>query len=252
MGLQDQLKGVIAEEPAQDSPPVDTEEAPVAEVEATSSDDRSPENIRGELLRKQDKGFRALDDRLNMLADQVTKLASSMVETRTQPQNAATDSFDDFTVEQLEALRPQVEANNPDQLRAFDYELLKRRTDEAVKQRMNMLDETTRLDNERRQYLEIVTHRYPDIKVPGSDFYREVDVRVREEEAKGNKDPKLVLNIANEVFASKPSLHARRTVETIHKTGGTRTAPVDAPKTKGVRSDEERQEIANKLKRALL
>jgi hypothetical protein len=246
--LRKQLAGVI-----QDSPPVDQEPDVEPDVEPQGDDKdqddgdkgRSLDNVRGELLRKQDK----LRDELADLKAELRGISSAL---KSQPKPAQpaepADDLMQYSVQQLESLRGQI----PEEKQAeFDRYIMKRTMDEEINSRISVFTREQQLQQKRDQYNRTATSRYPDLADLTSEFAREVNYRLQDlDEDVVNSNPRIVLDLANEVAIEKgvkPS--SRRVIRGRPATADTAPAPTNKPKPS--MSDEEMSDIAKRLQGAL-
>jgi len=250
MNLRDQIKGV-----SQDSPPVDEPSNSPEPAEDKVGDgkdkdgSRTLENVRGELLRKQEKLQSEINKQFSDLNARLTDLARGMVRPAAEkPKSQA--SLDDYTVSELEQYRGTISDADKPKLDAY---IADRKTREAVKHEMESFTKQQQLDQSRVQYNKTAVDRYPDLNKETSDFAREVDRRLQElPEDIVMRNPRVVLDIANDVAIDrgvKPT--QRRTVEGLSRVAPSNSSPTEQPTYTSKLTDDERDRIESKLQSAL-
>jgi hypothetical protein len=244
--LRKQLEGVI-----QDSPPVEPtpEPEPTDEPAAEEPEDkgRSLDNVRGELLRKQEKDQDRMWGEITSLRNEIRELTQSFrapAPQQTEPKN----ELDAMSVQQLEGYRGQVP---PEQQAAFESYVMYRKSQDDINSRFSMFEHQQRLQQQRDQFNRTAISRFPDLTDLNSEFAREVNNRLQsQDEAIVGNNPRIVLDIANDVAIErgvKPS--SRRVVR--GRPAAADTAPAPSPKPQAINSPEDRAAIARKLKGAL-
>jgi hypothetical protein len=253
-GLSDHLKGVQAE-----SPPPDQELEPTEEIkEGDEGEDRSWKEVRGEILRKQEKDkaelLRELDNKLDNKFSQMAQMLQARPDPTPSP-STGTKKLEDMSSSELQAFRSTIDWEKVSESDKADFGLLvaKQEMEERVDSKLQSLQQQQQHDAQIKHYAEIAADRYPELRNSGSDLAREVDARLTKiQQEQAVVDPAVVLNIANEVAITKGVRpQARRTVQ--GKPAGTRTGPTksDDELPDGMTSDEQRAALAKRLQRAL-
>ena len=244
--LRDQLKGVTLDSPTDEPTPEETPAEDVVVDDDKGKNERTADNVRGELLRKMSKQ----DQLLHSLSDQVTQLNSALraVPAQTaQPQPANKTSLDDYTIDELSTARAEVPA---EKLAEFDLYVNKRVTKDTIQREMSTFRTSHDFDVKQQTYAQQAADRFPDIKDETSDFARAVQKKLNDvPDAVLTSDPKLILHLANEVALDsdiKPT--RRRTVKGLEKPASSNTGPGPGSKEKDVTLDKD---LMKKLERAL-
>lgn len=245
--IEKELEGVTA--PEIESPSDLTDDAVQVEesVAAEPASEEAPkgrtvENVRGELLRKQ------AESEAKILAE-LARLATSLTG-KTQTANAQPQTFDDMTVEQLRAFRPNVPAERKQD---FEDYFAERVLNERVEKKLNQHVEAEKYKTERQRANQLAVDRYPDLVNSASPLRAEVNRRLMALDQNYIKyNPRIVLNITEDV-ASTLGLTPRvvkgsRTVSQPSSTRGSKPAP--NAETQGILSDEEYDKIARRLQHA--
>jgi hypothetical protein len=234
--LREQLEDVT-----QDSSPADqTNDA----SNEDKKEDRSLDNVRGELIRKQEK----LRDELSDLRSEIRGLTASLQSKPVKEQQESGNDLDKMPVQQLESLRGQVPEEN---LADFDRYLIERKVRETVDSKLGDFTKTQSMRLERDKYNAAAKQRYQELNDLSSDFARAVQRKLNElPDELVETNPRVVLDMANEVAVDqgvKP--RARREVRGKPASADTAPAPTDKPQI--AMSDEEMADIATKLSGAL-
>lgn len=245
------LKDVIPASSAADAAP---------EIESQETEETIPEggrtadNVRGELLRKQEKASAETSQMIGALNTQIAELKGMLQGSLTQPkpQTAATPQVDEMTADQLRAYRTQVPEDN---LGEFDTIVKDKEREEKLDSKFRSFAEEQRLKQDFEKSADIARERYPDLGRYDSEFHLAVQAELN----KYSNDqvlqrPTLLLDVANEVALSqgitKPQ--ARTEVVGLKKTASTGTAPAPEPSEgKAINTPERRAAIAKNLASAL-
>ncbi len=220
--------------------------------DADSGDDdgkRTPDNVRGELLRKMEQQQAALDQKFARLEGLLEGVqAQPAAPAPQQPQGPP--QVTDMTSAQLEALRPQVpEANHAE----LDQLIQQRRIDEAVSSRVDQaLTAQTRRQTQ-LQANQTAHARWPELRDPGSRFYQLTNQILNERGDMVANDPTALLSAANEA-GMQLGLRGQ-TTPTLQRGGLNNVPPNSQPPQndpqKPVLSQEKADEIAANLQGAL-
>lgn len=244
--LRDQLTGVQVESPPTEEPE-DLDVAPAEEDDAGAdkkdSDGRSIDNVRGELLRKQEKEFSAMRDLISDLRSEIATLKSQPA----PQQPAAKNSLDDYTVAELEAYASQVPEEKQQEFAAY---LQSRKMEERLTQKVEKLTSQQQLQNQRQQFNQKAVELYPDLANDSSPIARRVEAALREvSEDVIQTNPRIVYDLAN--TAAVELNVTPKAVKRPTQPAPSNSGPAPAPKSKSKRSDEERAKIAKNLANAL-
>jgi len=237
------------------SSPVEPEpETDPAEIVEPKPDGRTPDEVRGELLRKMEKSEERILAQLDRIAAQTSQ--PTPADTGQPPSTGNTDdALANYSVAQLEQYKANLLAGqdevDPTQLAQFDNYVLTRRLEEMMDGKINSLTQSQQLAQEEARFANLAKSMYPDLENSTSEFSQEVAKRKGEMTSEQLAAfPKAHLHIANEVAIERDlKPQSRRIVQGTPRiaTGG--TAPADAPKAKTRMSDAQRQEIADSLRR---
>jgi hypothetical protein len=264
MSLEQELEGVtnpVIDSPddhsADDNLPTDVN-GPDDDVDAAESEgdgaapepkkqDRTIENVRGELLRKLQEESATTRQLLTQVMQLVQANAAPV-----QSKKAAT--IDDYSIEELEAQRGQL----PDEKRAeLDTYLIKRRIDEGIRSGLNAVQEEQKYRDERRRANQLAMDRFPQLSNRGSELYAEVNRRLSTLDPNYRKyNPRIVLNLADDV-ASELGIQARKTNPRLRVTTGPSSIRSERPVAKSEQLEnvidgaEEFDKISKRLQHAL-
>lgn len=241
MDLRSQLTGV-----PQDSLPVEPEPEEKPSKKESKGEDRSLDNVRGELLRKQEKFQTDIMSVVDDLKTEIRGLIDTRSESKKPAAQTSSDPLAEYSTAQLEAMRPQIPEENRAQ---FESYLTDRKVSEKIESKLGNFTKTLESQQKREQYSKQALDRYPDLGDTTSEFARKVE-RELQRMPSIDKNPRALLDAANEVAAIegvKPAM--RRKVQ--GKPAPTGTAPADSPEPETRLSDEERASIAKKLRAAL-
>lgn len=250
--LKSQLTGV-----KQDSPPADTEPAATIEPDKNKTgekdkkgEDRTIENVRGELLRKLDQFQTNMMNQTTQFAEKFGRLESMLEGKGTPKPNTNADSLDNYSVQQLENHRSTIAEENK---AAFEAYLTDRKVHEGVAEQLSAFKSQQLLDQERSKYGNIAAARFPEITDSASKFAMAVDAEIRSmDESQVLSNPRIVLDVANEIaHAQGLKPQARRAVQGITRPAPVGTSPANTEKPSGLLTSEEREAIAARLKYAL-
>lgn len=252
--LRDQLKDV---EP--DSSPDSFDPAPVMpdpsikDGDGGTDGDRDWKQVRGELLRKQEKATAEVTAKLDQLTKQFMEFVSSH-KTGASPsaESAKTKtSVEDYTASELEQLLPSIPEESRPQVQSI---IQQKRTDERIETQLRAFTEERRKDDERKRYNNKALERFPDLRDFSSDFARMVDAEIQqlpEHIVRGN--PRIVLDIANDVAISRGiQPNTRGSMPKVTRPASGRTGPSGNESTnEGTMSDAEREAIGKRLQHNL-
>jgi len=231
----------MVESPAteSESEEVIDQETDVEETDEKGKGDkgRTLDNVRGELVRKQDRLEQSLRNEIRELR---TALLASKPAAKQEPAN----ELDAMSVSQLENLRAQVPEG---QKEAFEAYLSTRRTEDLVEKRFSSFTAQQEFAKQRAYYTTMAVERYPDLKDYTSDFAREVDQMLSAlDPAVVARNPRVVYDLANDIAIQRDVRPRQRRVVS-GKTATTRTSPAPAAESKAKIDPT----LAAKLKRAL-
>ncbi len=228
-----------------------------AASDAADSDDgqgdkkeRSAENVRGELLRKMKKDSEAMLVRLDELASENASLKSQLTEPVAAQGSKGPKTFDDMSIAELTAARPSI---SEEQKEAFDAYLIDRKVDERVDGRLDKFQSKTTFKEQEDRHNEQAYSRWPELRSKSSEFYGIADKILSEMGKAGDKNPRAVLDAANEAGlelgltpAGGLSRSKRRSPGNVAP--GRSTKGTDAP---DLEASAEDQKIANRLANAM-
>jgi hypothetical protein len=209
MSLEEQLSGVIAAgipAPEDTETDVDLEQSadgvagneddPSSDGEPSDKEDakgeRTIENVRRELLRKQQEEARRTRQELAQLGDLIKSVLGA-----TTPSKKTVQSFDDYSLDELRGMRGQVPA---EQLPQFDSIINKREIAETVNEKFSQMSEAEKYQRERERANKRAVEHYPQLKDRFSVLYTEVNRRLSTLDKNYIKyNPRIVLNLTEEV-----------------------------------------------------
>lgn len=245
-GLSDQLKGVTPGPPPVEPEP-DVE--PVADGEG---DGRTIDNVRGELLRKQEKDKAEI---MGALA-QLSQAIHSRPEPTPPPSAPSVNkTLDQMTFAELTALEATVDWTTVDEAQKSGFQAAKqaRLVEEAVDSKLGSFTAQQQREDKRRRFNQEAVDLYPDLNNPGSEMAVAVDALLKDlNPAAVENNPRILLDVANSAAISqgvKPEV--RREVHGLTRPASTRTAPaekVEEDDPPGMMTDEQRAELARKFK----
>lgn len=229
--------------------PTDNEEI----VEPTEKSGEKPDDpsrgmdeLRGELLRKQEKGFKEMQREFRTMAQD---LASAL---KPQPQRNPNDPST-FTVPELKGLRAQV---SDEQRTELEDLITKRVLQDALDQQAEELTQNHERKAAHEKAGQIAVDRYPELEDEDSEFAQKVETKLAQlGETYVKANPNAVLDVANEVAilsGAKPTV--RRAVQNVTQPARKKnSAPVENETDSGIPelSDEDYAEIEKKLKHAM-
>jgi hypothetical protein len=260
--LDDAVRSVPAEaSTASDEAQEPTVDAAAATPEPTGNqgdggqpsegNERTPENVRGEVLRKMEKFADQMSERLAALEQENERLRSQYgVPAQAQPQTNNPPTLDDMSIQQLEAAR----ANVPEENRAqFDAYLLDRKVQEKVRTELTAYQSQTERQQAETKFNEQAMNRWPQLRDRTSDLYARAD-QILATMPNADTNPRAVLDAANEAaieLGLSPSTGLQRT--TVREPGrlvsghNQRSGPGADPAV----STAEQKAIADKLRNAM-
>lgn len=209
--------------------------------------ERTAENVRGELLRKMQKSNQEMMAELKALREQVSTQPAPVApapETPSQPQ-----TLDDMTVDQLIQMQPNVPE---EQKAAFDAYLMDRKVDAKVDARLSKFQSTTEHQQAEEKHNATAFDRWPQLRNKQSEFYGITDQILSEMGPSGESNPRAVLEAANEAGLQLGLAPASGVQRTRRKPGnvapGRSTRGTSAPEPG---QSEAQAEIANRLQNAM-
>lgn len=215
-----------------------------------SKEPRTPDNVRGELLRKLGETDQQWQQRFARIEGMLQGLSQQREapQAPAQHQQQQPSRVEDMSSQQLEALRPQVPEDKRPEL---DRLIQQRKIDEQVAQRVD-----ARLADQSRQQMRIESNkmaygRWPELRDPGSQLYQITNQVLNERGSGVNNDPRALLDAANEA-GMRLGLQPKSRVPVhgdVNVPSG--SAPADGGRrTQGMSKDEAAQ-IAQRLQNAL-
>lgn len=205
MSLEQELSGVISH--VDSAPEVDTTDetgatpAVADNADALTSDDASDgatserpvENVRRELLRKQDESERRIREEISRMANLVQATLGALQTGKKSEQPSPSD----YTVAQLESMRGQVPEG---QLAAFDQLIAEKRIAETVDAKIAQRLQADKYEHERNQMNRRAMERYPQLTDKMSPLYQEVNRRlVALDKDTIRYNSRIVLNLTEDV-----------------------------------------------------
>lgn len=154
---------------------------------------RTPDNVRGELLRKLGETDQQWQQRFARIEGMLQGL--SQQSQPAQPSPSATPQLADMTSQQLESLRPQVPEDRRGDL---DKLIAQKRLDESVATTVDrrlsaQAKQQTRVQSNQQAY-----QRWPELRDPGSQLYQMANQVLNERGDEVSADPRALLDAANE------------------------------------------------------
>jgi len=220
-----------------------------SEDEPDEKNGRSAENVRGELLRKMKKDNEAMLARLDKLASENASLKAQAA-APVEPKNTGPKTFDDMTVAELTAARPNIPEN---QRAAFDEYLIDRKVDERVDGKLDRFQSKNDFKEQETRYNEQAYQRWPELRAKGSEFYGIADKILSGMGKAGDQNPRAVLDAANEAglelglsptgVVSRSTRRSPGNVAPGRSTKGTQAPDLEA--------SAESEAIANRLQNAM-
>ena len=156
--------------------------------------ERTAENVRREVLRKMEKSQKEMEAKLADIARENQDLKSQLVN-RQRPSSDGPKTFDDMSVNEL----IQIQDTIPDEQKAaFNAYLLDRKVDERVDEKLGKFKNTSQFAAREDQFNQQAYDRWPQLRQKGSEFYGIADKILSEMGSAGDKNPRAVLDAANE------------------------------------------------------
>lgn len=219
---------------------------------------RTPDEVRGEILRKMDKENAELRGMLSQMNETLVQLSQGPQTPATEPSNSnSDDELSQYTVPQLKKyLKAQIDANpeiDSASVTEFNAYISSREAQEYTDKKFESYTQKQQMERETSRFEDIAQSRYPELENPKSAFSLEVQQRLKQLPPELLAvNPKAVLDVANEVaIESDVKPEARKRVQAITKPAQTGTAPADQPSDEDQMSEQTMKEIGDSLKRAL-
>lgn len=157
---------------------------------------RTPDEVRGELLRKQDEAVAALRSEIaagiSGIRDLVTGLQTAA------PKPVANKGLEDMTVAELRTMRQQIPADQPQTLSALDAVIHERMVGEQVSASLKKELSTQRFVQVEQEANEAAMSRWPELRDKSTQLYKLTNRLLNEAGDLAETDPRAVLNAANE------------------------------------------------------
>jgi len=260
MSLDKELAGVTA--PEIDSPDdlhddavLDTNTVDDGADDVSSADptkvqpERTLENVRRELLRKQEKQEQKQAETAALLA-QIASTVATIASTKPVSEKTGR-TLDDMSLEELRILKAQV----PEEKKAeFDEYYEDRKITDRVNLKLNQYSESEKHDAERKRANQLAVDRYPQLMDRVSQLRLEVNRRLDGLDQNFIRyNPRIVLNITDDV-AQDMGITPRviKGTRSVSQPSSTRRSekPTNTSEASDVLSDAEYEKISAKLKHA--
>lgn len=239
--LSKHFKGVTPDSPPADDDPENND----------TGDGRTPDNVRGELLRKMNQDKREFMSQMSGLAETVNEMKTLLrggAPASQASNKTGMDSLDNYTADQLEGFRDRI----PEENKAwFESIVQQKRLDERMDNRFNTFVRNQSFQTELERYNKAAKDRFPDLADLSSDFSLAVQAELSKvSDELVERNPRIVYDLAHEVaYERGVTPKPRRQVQS--------SAPTNtAPHSRGdedelVMTDEQRKELADKFRSAL-
>lgn len=232
MSLEQELEGVTAPDLGSPDEIIVDDTAVDAEIVAGSGDDepgdaegaqsadgkasRTPENVRRELLRKQDESERRIRAEISQIGELVRAALGAATAAPKGPQ-----TYDDLSIEQLREMRQTVK---PEQKEVFEAYFTERLVADRVHNQVTQMSEAEKYKKERERANQFAVNQYPQLADKFSPLHAEVNRRLAGMDKNYIKyNPRIVLHITQDV-ANELGLAPRKTATSRNVT---RPASVD-------------------------
>jgi hypothetical protein len=212
---------------------------------------RTIDNVYGELSRKQEVFQEKMMAKMGNILSTVTEaLAAKPAGSQAQR------TLEDYSVEELTAYRNNLPEDDPNRA-GLDHTIADKIVDEKVRKQVQAITGRDRAESQRETAVTQAVERYPDLADEDSDFYQQVDAKIRKlDQSYVNANPRVVMDIANEVAIAdgvKPTA-LRQTLRVPGKPNANRRdggAPAPGTKVELKMSDQEARKIAKRLEGAM-
>jgi hypothetical protein len=251
INLSNELKDVDPV-PSPDEPVADPAPEPVkVEDKDGKGKDRTPDEIRGELLRKQEKAMADLkqeqQDFMGSILDKFNDIAGKLSQPSPQ-QPGVQKKIEEYTADELKTFRGKVPEGESAEL---EFRIQLAEQEERLEKKFQVQTNQQRLRDDRDKFNAMAVERYPDLKKKGSDFARAVQRHLDSIDSQlVTNHPRSILDAANAV-AIESGVSPKRRVLSMQKPVAGNTGPADAPVDASEPSDEELTAEARRLSRAL-
>ena len=246
------LNDYIADVP--DSSP-DSDPSKEPKKEGKKKQERTADEVRGEVLRKQEKDKAEIMGKLADLSIQIGQSTQFRQEPAPTPGNTGTKKLEEMSSAELAQFQSALDWEKVSDADKLDFKILvaSKQQEEKFGTQLKSLQKSQKLDAERQKYADIAKTRYPDLQKKGSDLAREVDTRLQAlSETIVLSNPSVVLDLANEVAIQKNIRpETRRIVEGLGRPAGSRTASAgtEDDEPEGMMDDDQRAALAKAFER---
>ena len=199
--LKDQLNGVTPPSPVE---PVDESVEPDPVVKDEEKVERTPDNVRGELVRKLEDVEKRSDAKLDAILTRMDSMQSDIAGRNQAPpdQPASTpggNPLDSYSVDQLQLAMVNDQVDDPTKQSIKAYLPVRVARDEArrIGEENRLTDAAARTRQEANQ---AAVDRYPDLVDPATQLHKEVN-RILLARGSQTQNPTAVLDAANEAAA---------------------------------------------------
>ena len=221
------------------------------------NDGRSLENLRGELLRKQEKlegQIAALTDNISKLAGALTQRQGSVPAAPVMPQRPAVSPYgapnpdiNEYTDEQLQQVLGSGQLN-PYQVRVIEQLLTERRIERKTSELLDKRDKQHLVTSAQAEARDAAQSSFPALRDPNSEFSRKVSAALKQQRESFGEFPMDEFDVANRI-ARQMGVEMSRVV-TPGYIGKPEGGEKPVEESQGP-SDEELTEIAHNLRYAM-
>lgn len=159
---------------------------------------RTPDEVRGELLRKQDEAVAALRAEISAGISSIRGMVEGLAATKPAPAAGAAKGLEDMSVAELRAMRQQIPADQPQTLAALDAVINDRAVDERVSLTLKRELTTQKFVQIEQEANEAAMSRWPELRDKSTQLYKLTNRLLNEAGDLAETDPRAVLNAANE------------------------------------------------------
>lgn len=240
MSLDKELKDVTS-----DSSPADIEPD-----NKDGKDGRTPDEVRGELLRKQERDKREIMERLDSIAGQLSQqLRAAPAPTAGNP---GADSLDNYSLADLEAMRSKVPEENLPQYEGLLAQKRMGDMERLLDTKLQQFTQTQQMRTDRQRFNQTAVDRYPELGDLTSEFAIAVNEQLMKVPADlRERNTRIVLDLANEVAMERgvQPKSRRQVAGTAPTSSG--PAPQQSDEDEFVNTDEERERLKKFYQSAL-
>jgi len=166
-----------------------------SEDEQGEGNERTAENVRREVLRKMEKSNKAMLAKMEEINAENKSLREQLTSQPAPVASSTPRTFDDMSVNELIQIQDTIPA---DQKAAFNAYLVDRKVDERVDAKLGKFKSTSTFKQEEDKFNQQAYDRWPQLRQKSSEFYGIADRVLSGMGKAGDKNPRAVLDAANE------------------------------------------------------